>query len=131
MFRSTAHRATPQPTHADDRATPRGRHHRAVRDREDRARQDAVERARRRTSQVGAYEAVSGPIPTAVPARRSTPTRVEPAAPSRIDNVAARRDPLTRPFPSAPRLPGARRASDRPLQVPVGAGGRSRAEARS
>ncbi|MCD2192335.1 hypothetical protein LQ327_02850 [Actinomycetospora endophytica] len=109
MFRSTAPRATPQPTHADDRATPRGRHHRAVRDQEKRARQDAVERARRRTSQVDAYQAVSGPIPTATPARRS--------APERIDNVRARRDPLTSPFPAAPSLPGARRPQRTPART--------------
>jgi hypothetical protein len=121
MFRSTAPRATPQPSHADDRATSRGRHHRAVRDREDRARADALDRARRRTSQVGAYEAVSGPIPTTVAARRSTPVHSEPA---RIDNGVARRDPLTRPFPTVPHLPGARRASDGPARTPARAGGR-------
>jgi hypothetical protein len=131
MFRSTAPRATPQPTHADDRAPSRGRHHRAIRDREDRERQDAVERARRRTSQVDAWEAVSGPIPTTVAARRSTPTHPEPAAAARIDSVVARRDPLTRPFPSAPNLPGARRAADGPPRTPAHAGGRPRAEARS
>jgi hypothetical protein len=121
MFRSTAPRATPPSTPAEDRATGRGRHHRAIRDREVRARQDAVERARRRTSQVDAYGAVSGPIPTADAARRSTPP---PSTPARIDNVIARRDPLTCPFPSAPHLPGARRAADGPLRTPARAGAR-------
>lgn len=131
MFRSTAPRATPPSTQPDDHATARGKHHRAVRDREARAQRDAVERARRRTSQVDAYAAASGPIPTADPARRSTPTLPGPAVPARIDNVAARRDPLTRPFPSAAGLPGARRASDGPLRAPTRAEERTGAGARS
>ncbi|NMO92507.1 hypothetical protein [Actinomycetospora sp. TBRC 11914] len=118
MFRSTARRATPQPSPSADRAA-RGRHHRAVRDRETRDRQEALRRARRRTSQVDAYEAVSGPLPTATAAQRSTPTRPEPLGPPRIDNTVARRDPLTAPFPAAPHLPGARRAPDGPLRVPA------------
>ena len=122
MFRSTAPRATPQRTPSAEAAA-RGRHHRAVRDREARDRQEALRRARRRTSQVDAWEAVSGPLPTASAsaAQRSTPVRPEPP---RIDNTAARRDPLTAPFPAAPHLPGARRAPDGPLRTPVRAGGR-------
>ena len=122
MFRSTARRATPQPAPSDARATPRGRHHRAARDREDRDRQDAVQRARRRASQVDAWEAVSGPVPTTSLAQRSTPTRPEPVGPPRIDSVTARQDPLTRPFPAAPDLPGARRSPSAPLRAPAHAG---------
>ncbi|HEY2190939.1 MAG TPA: hypothetical protein VGH76_01375 [Actinomycetospora sp.] len=123
MFRSTTRRATPQPTRSAGHAA-RGRHHRAARDREVRDRQDALRRARRRTSQVDAYEAVSGPVPTASAAQRSAPTRPEPIGPPRIDNTEARRDPLTAPFPSAPYLPGARRAPDGPLRTPARVGGR-------
>lgn len=109
MFRSTARRATPQPAPSDDHDASRGRHHRGGRERETHARAAALARARRRTSQVGAWEAVSGPVPAVTSAQR-TPTRPEPVAPARIDNVVARRDPLTRPFPVTPSLPGPRRA---------------------
>ena len=122
MFRSTAPRATPQPTPSAGHAA-RGRHHRAVRDREVRDRQDKLRRARRRSSQVDAYEALSGPLPTASAAQRSIPTCPEPVGPPRIDNTVARRDPLTAPFPVAPDLPGARRASSGPVRVPARAGG--------
>jgi hypothetical protein len=125
MFRSAAPRATPQqPAPSDTRATTRGRHHRAARDREDRERQEAVKRARRRASQVGAWEAVSGPLPITAPAQRSTPAP-ETAGPPRIDSVAARQDPLTRPFPSAPNLPGARRSPSAPMQAAIRVGSRS------
>lgn len=123
MFRSTAPRTTPQRTPSAEAAA-RGRHHRAVRDREARDRQEALQRARRRTSQVSqvdAWEAVSGPLPTASAAQRSTPVLPEPP---RIDNTTARRDPLTAPFPATPHLPGARRAPDGPLHTPVRADGR-------
>jgi hypothetical protein len=123
VFRSPARRATPQPTPSAGH-TERGRHHRAVRDREVRDRQDKLRRARRRASQVDAYEAVSGPLPTASAAQRSTPTRPEPVGPPRIDNTVARRDPLTAPLSAAPHLPGARRAPSGPLRVPARAGGR-------
>ena len=122
MFRSTARRATPQPTRSDEHSPRHGRHHRAVRDREVRDQQEAVRRARRRASQVDAYEAVSGPLPTASPAQRSTPTRPQPVGPPRIDSVAARRDPLTSPLPSAPNLPGARVSPSAPLRAPAHAG---------
>ncbi len=124
MFGSTARRATPPPTRAAERAASRGRHHRALRDREVRERQEAVQRARRRTSQVDAWEAVSGPLPTASAAQRSAPTRPEAVGPPRIDNGVARQDPLTRPFPAAPDLPGARRSPSAPLRAPAHAGGR-------
>jgi hypothetical protein len=119
MFQRTARRATPQPTLSDRPSAGRGRHHRAVREGEDRERRDAVARARRRTSQVGAWEAASGPIPTAAPARRSTPAV---PGPPRIDTAAARRDPLTCPFAPVPTLPGARRAADTTMRAPVHAG---------
>jgi hypothetical protein len=122
MFRSTARRATPQPTPSDEHSPRHGRHHRAVRDREVRDQQEAVRRARRRASQVDAYEAVSGPLPTASPAQRSTPTRPQPVGPPRIDSVAARQDPLTCPLPSAPNLPGARVSPSAPLRAPAHAG---------
>jgi hypothetical protein len=122
MFRSTARRATPQPTRSDEHTPRHGRHHRAVRDREVREQQEAVRRARRRTSQVGAYEAVSGPLATASPAQRSNPTLPQPVGPPRIDNAAARVDPLTCPFPPAPDLPGARVSPSAPLRAPAHAG---------
>jgi hypothetical protein len=121
MFRSTARRATPPPTRSDEHTPRHGRHHRAVRDREVREQQEAVRRARRRTSQVDAYEAVSGPLPTATPALRS-PTLPQPAGPPRIDNAAARVDPLTCPFPPAPDLPGARVSPSAPMRAPAHAG---------
>jgi hypothetical protein len=121
MFRSTARRASGRPTRAaqSDR---QGRHHRAVRDRLVREQQEAVRRAHRRTSQVDAYEAVSGPLPAASPAQRSAPTTPQPVGPPRIDNTTARRDPLTRPFPVVPDLPGARRSPSAPLPAPAHAG---------
>jgi hypothetical protein len=122
MFRSTARGATPQPTRSDEHTSRHGRHHRAVRDREVREQQEAVRRARRRASQVDAYEAVSGPLPTASPAQRSAPTHPQPVGPPRIDNTAARVDPLTCPFPSAPDLPGARQSPSAPLRAPAHAG---------
>ena len=122
MFGSTARRATPPSTPDAERVAGRGRHHRAVRDREVRDRQEAVERARRRTSQVDAWAAVSGPLPTASAAQRSTPTRPEPLGPPRIDSGVARQDPLTHPFPAAPDLPGARRSPSAPLRAPAHAG---------
>jgi hypothetical protein len=122
MFRSTARGATPQPTRSDEHTARHGRHHRAARDRQVREQQEAVRRARRRTSQVDAYEAVSGPLPTASPAQRSAPTRPQPAGPPRIDSVAARVDPLTCPFPSAPDLPGARVSPSAPMRAPAHAG---------
>jgi hypothetical protein len=125
MFRSTARRATPQPTRSDERTARHGRHHRADRDREVRDQQEAVRRARRRASQVDAYEAVSGPLPAAAPAQRSAPTRPEPVVTPRIDNITARQDPLTRPFPSAPDLPDARRSPSAPMRAPAHATGRS------
>ena len=127
MFRSAAPRATPQqPAPSETRATTRGRHHRAARDREDREHQEAVKRARRRASQVGAWEAVSGPLPITAPAQRGAPPAPEePAGPPRIDSVAARQDPLTRPFPAAPNLPGARRSPSAPMQAATRVGSRT------
>ena len=122
MFGSTARRATPQSTRSDEHAPRHGRHHRAARDREVREQQEAVRRARRRASQVDAYEAVSGPLPTASPAQRSSPTLPQPVGPARIDNDAARVDPLTCPFPPAPDLPGARVSPSAPLRAPAHAG---------
>ena len=121
-----------QPT-PDDRPTPdgrsdrsgRGRHHRSHLRRERSEARDASERiarAQRRASQVGATTPVAG-----TPALRTptdgTPVQVgtapsEPGPPGTssgrfvFDNAVARRDPLTRPLPSAPGLPGARRSPD-------------------
>lgn len=122
MFSSTARRvarqlsAPPVDGAAVEAADPAsGRHHRAAvaRRRADaEARTAAVARAHRRLGQIGACD-----TGTARPAVRSGPRGDAPEAsrrtdPLRIDNLVARRDPLTRPFP---RLPGARPAASGPL----------------
>ncbi|MEJ2868940.1 hypothetical protein WCD74_14300 [Actinomycetospora sp. OC33-EN08] len=87
-----------------------GRHHRSHLERERseaRLQLARVARAHRRAEQVGASTPVDG-----TPAQRSGAPR-----PHVIDNAIARRDPLTRPLPAAPSLPGARRAPSAPLPV--------------
>ncbi|GLZ50536.1 hypothetical protein [Actinomycetospora sp. NBRC 106378] len=84
-----------------------GRHHHSSLQRERdeaRLRLARVERAHRRAEQVGATTPVDG-----TPAQRSGAAKLV------IDNAVARRDPLTRPFPAVPGLPGARRSPSAPL----------------
>ncbi|MFC5065888.1 hypothetical protein [Actinomycetospora atypica] len=145
MFRLATRRdapvtdARPAPDARADRSG-RGRHHRSHLERQRSEARDASERiarAQRRASQVGATTPVAG-----TPALRTptdgTPAQVaalsgaaafEPGPPGTssggfvFDNATARRDPLTRPLPSAPGLPGARRSPDARRAV-AGAGAR-------